>query len=141
MSEKYTGGEHHSSHRHNYHEKQSIADKFLGTKKRNRLHSAKRLQHLSHATSKRNIDSYMLLSRRVIFCIIFLGIIAYICYYAFVADTTDQTLSTAQLTNSEINQLKIQITQLKQKMEEMELELNRYKELYGELDDVPSAEE
>lgn len=136
MSEKvkHTDREHGDSY--SRHHKESLADKFLGTSKRNKVHSAQRIKSLSRSTSKRKLDSYMLISRRVIFCTIFMGIIIYICYYAFIADTTDQTLSSAQLTNSETNQLKIQITQLRQKVDDLESELARYKALYGELDEV-----
>lgn len=135
-------------HTHEYHRHHSSSHRMsLGMKIKRKLfsggksgiNSAQRISRISRSTSQARHDKYMLISRRVLFCIIFIGIIAYLSYSSITADIEDTSLKSASLTASETTQLKMQVSQLKNQVEILESELARYKQLYGELNELPAS--
>ncbi len=93
-----------------------------------------KLKKVAHSSKSNNRKKYTTISKRVLFSAILLSIL---CYTGFVilSGEEDANIKNAGYTPSENSILKIQVMELEQQNAALEKELNRYKELYGELEE------
>lgn len=92
----------------------------------------KKLANSQKSDSKRK---YTIISRRVSFCAIILALVCY-SVATLLSGEESRQIRNATNTPSENSMLKIQVMDLEQKNALLKQELDRYKELYGELDEA-----
>lgn len=92
------------------------------------------IKKIAHSSKSDSHQKYTIISRRVSFGVIILAILYY-SVFTFLSSDESVNIKTAGNTPSETSILKIQVMDLEQKNAQLQAELNRYKEKYGELDD------
>lgn len=134
-SSNHSHSHHSHSHHHHSHHKHS-----------HRNHSSRRkrsggsfsimgfLQKSSNNRTYKNVPQYRVISQRILFCVIMLCFV-YGAVAGILSEDEDPAITTAQTTRSETDQLKSQINMLQLEKIALEAELDRYKSIYGELDE------
>ncbi len=136
-----SSGEHRTSgHHHRYHKSSrhsgssglSLKERILRALPSGRISSRGKLSKIANSQRNQKRSRYAVISSRVLFCTIVVGIVATVIYYINLSDE-DPTQQMASYTPSETSQLKTQVTQLQNEVERLTAELEKYKALYGEL--------
>ncbi len=124
---------HHHSHRHSSRKKFSfkrLAEKLTPKS----FSSTSQIKKIATSTSSAKTNSFTVTFGRIVFVLALLGVVCFSVSYIFF-DDSDSAIFKAKNTPSETTQLKVQIVQLEEALEEVEAELAKYKAKYGELEE------
>ena len=131
-----------SSHRHTYRSSSRKNGGFKALIKKisyklspKGISSHKHLKKLANSTKSDKRKKYSIISKRVLFGVVLTIIFSYTFWYIN-QDTEDMDIKTASYTPSETSQLKIQVMQLEQENAKLQETIDRYVELYGELEEA-----
>lgn len=125
--------EHHSRSSHHRHHSHHSHSSRTSSKSKRKKSFTEQFKSFIHSLDEKPKDPYLLISRRVLFCLIIV-IIFFISIVSIISDDTDPTLTKASYTPSETSQLKSQVFYLQQQVDSLEDELQLYKDKYGELE-------
>lgn len=98
------------------------------------ISSHNHLKKLANSTKSYKRKKYSIISKRVLFGAVLTIIFSYTFWYIN-QDTKDMGIKNASYTPSETSQLKIQVMQLEQENLKLRETIDRYIELYGELEE------
>ncbi len=139
-------GKHRHSHRHSHHHHRShrhhsgsFSFKNLAYKLTPKsFSSTNHLRKIATSTSSAKNNSFTVTLGRILFILIILGVVCFSAGYIFFEE--ESAIFRAKDTPSENSQLKVQLVRLEMQLEDVEAELERYKQKYGELEDVEDSE-
>lgn len=149
-SHRHSSHHHSSHHSHRHHSsshkksKSRSSRKFGGIKafisklahklSPKKISSSKHLKKIATSTKNDKRHEYAKISKRAIFGVALITLFIYTFWYMGHSEE-DSDLKNASYTPSENSQLKIQVMQLQQEKDELQKKIDRYIELYGELEE------